>query len=70
MDYIKVRMIGEKAKMTKLMKLIGNMKARVIHVKTVEDDDSEQYDVAFTISSRRFGKAVRKLSRLGDVIVS
>lgn len=70
MDYIKVRMIGEKAKMTKLMKLIGNMRARVIHAKTVEDDETEKYDVAFTVSSRRFGKAVRKLSKLGDVVVS
>ncbi len=70
MDYIKVRMTGEKAKMSKLMKLIGSMRARVIHATTVKDDESESYDVAFMVSSRRFGKAVRKLSRLGDVVVS
>lgn len=70
MDYVKVRMTGEKSRMSKLMRLLGSMKARIIHATTVKDDESETYDVAFMVSSRRFGKAVRKLSRLGDVIVS
>lgn len=71
MDYIKVQMTGDKTKMKKLMKLISSMRARVIHATTIADDENgDRFDVAFQVSSRRFGKTIGKLSRLGDVIVS
>ena len=71
MDYITVRMTGEKAKMKKLMKLIGNIRGRVIHATTIADEEhGDKFDVAFTVSSRRFGKTVSKLTRLGDLVVT
>ena len=71
MDYIKVRMTGDKTKMKKLMKLISAMRARVIHATTVVDDENgDRFDVAFQVSSKKFGKTVGKLAKLGDVVVS
>lgn len=70
MDYIKVKMTGDKSKMKKVMKIVGNMKARVLRAITVEVEDSpDRFEVEFQVSSRRFGKSISKLSRLGDVIV-
>lgn len=71
MDYIKVKMTGDKTKMKKLMKLIGNMRARVIRAATIADDENgDRYDVEFQVSSRKFGKTIGKLSRLGDIVVT